>query len=514
MATTTVQTPYATAMPYITSALDGWTDEYDAQRLASYDLYDDLYNNDPTRYLVMLRGQDEDPILLPTAKRIINTLARYVGIDWGYALDPDAGTDTEQTAVKQALATLFKRERVLSKFASSKKEWLRRGDWIWYLTADEDKPEGKRISLNTLDPRMYFPIFDESNLSRLSGADIIEETMVDEEPALKVQRWIKPNHPDHPDYDISPTPEDAFIWYSVTIYKVEDFGDEEKRQIIEQPVPPTELTGIPTLPLYHIKNNESTDDPFGRSDLSGLESVIAGINQSISDEDLSLAMSGLGQYWTDSGAPRDDAGNIENWKLGPARVIEVDEDSKFERVDGINSVDPFQKHVEYLESQAYGVNGITNIALGSQGANIQESGVALALRMSPLFDAAAEKDELIHAVMDQMFHDLAYWFEAYEKIVFGDVVVNSVTSDSDRLPFDRATRWSELMEGYKEGVFSLEFVLKVLQEDFGYDFDSDMLEKVKADVERKAQLVDPYAARAEEELADPSEPNPTEPPAV
>ena len=80
-----LQTPYSTAMPYIVKGTSGgWTDEYDRQRLLSYDLYDDMYHNEPGRYQLMLRGSDEKPIFVPTAGSIIRSLARYVGRNWGF----------------------------------------------------------------------------------------------------------------------------------------------------------------------------------------------------------------------------------------------------------------------------------------------------------------------------------------------------------------------------------------------------------------------------------------------
>jgi len=502
MAQTVIQTPYATAMPFVVNMLSSYTDEYDAQRLASYDLYDDLYNNDPSTYRMMLRGTDEKPIYIPTAKRIINTLARYVGKGWGYSVSSTMGTSSEQEEAKLALSNLFKRERLLSLFAAGKKEWLRRGDWIWFITGDLLKEEGKRISVRCIDPRMYFPIPDATDLSRIAGAELIEETVVNGDVlALKVQRYLKANHPEHPSFGL-PVTDTTFIYYDVAVYELDGYSVIENRKMIQQTTPLTELVGITAMPVYHIRNNESTDDPFGRSDLSGLETIVAGVNQAVSDEDLSLAMSGLGMYWTDSGAPvNETTGQPENWKLGPNRVVEVGQGNKFNRVDGINTVQPFQDHIKYLEDNAFGTSGISDVAMGTADGSVVVSGIALAIRMQPLFDEVDSKDANINSAMTQMFYDLKQWFDVYEGLNFGEVEIISTISKGERLPFDRVARWTELLEGYTAGLFSLDYVQSVLVDEFGYEFPAGMLASTQEDQQRKAALADPYAARVSQELA-------------
>src|SRR5690606_6341928 len=123
---------------------------------------DDLFHNDPARYRMMLRGTDEQPIYVPTASTIIKALARYVGKNWGFkVLQPvaDPGeTEVDATPEQIALAQvtfgkLFARERLLSRYRGSVAEWLRRGDWCWYVSADPLKRAGSRISVRPVDPR-------------------------------------------------------------------------------------------------------------------------------------------------------------------------------------------------------------------------------------------------------------------------------------------------------------------------------------------------------------------------
>jgi hypothetical protein len=509
MAETTVVTPYASAMPWISAELVGWTDEYDAQRLASYDLYDDLYNNASAGYTKMSRGTQDKPIYVPTAKRIINTLARYVGKGWGYVVqgnetlegDPNAqeAATPEQIALARAtMGALFRRERILSKFASGKKEWLRRGDWVWYISADPEKAPGRRLTVRCVDPRMYFPIVDEEDPSRISGAQLIEEVLLDdgESFGMKVQRWIKPNHPEHPDFDQAESEEAPPIYRDIIIYDVEDFADEEKRKTLQTVLPLEALDGITSLPLYHLVNNEETDNPFGSSDLRGLESIVAGINQSISDEDLALAMSGLGMYVTNAAPPEGGA-----WILGPQMVQQTANDEKFERLEGITSVTPFQDHVGYLGDQALSANGISDVAMGTVDGATQVSGLALAIRLQPILDAAEEKDDQLNSIMTQMFYDLKSWFLAYEEIDLGPVDIISVVSEGERLPFDREARWKELMEGLLAKVFTIDFVVQELSDKFGYEFPAEMLGQLKAAAGAE-ESEDPYADRINAENND------------
>lgn len=515
MADTLLQTPYSTAMPFIVASVGGWTDAYDSQRLSAYDLYDDLYHNDPATYRMMLRGSDEKPIYIPTAKRIIKSLARYVGKGWGFkVLTAGEDDETEITpeqilAAQTAFGKLFMRERLLTKYRSGVPEWLRRGDWCWMISADPNKREGARISVRPVDPRRYFPINgDTSDLSRVTGQQLMEETITPTgDIGILVQTWLKWTDPSYPGYNPEAIePEEGFsIFYGVQAYDVKDFGDPAKRKPVAHPsnLPMEELPGITALPIYHIKNNEETDDPFGRSDLSGLESLVAGINQSISDEDLSLAMSGLGMYWTNSGAPIDEVTKQPTtWKIGPARVVEVGEDATFGRVDGITSVDPFQDHVGYLEDQAFGTVGLSDVAVGTADSANAESGVALSIRYSPTIDEVRIKDETSNGVFNQMFHDLKEWFDVYEGLDLGEVIIISETDAPEAIiPFDREARWKELMEGVTAKVFTPEYVVQVLEDEFGYEFPAGYVGQLTTANAAAAALADPFAARAATEVA-------------
>ena len=50
------------------------------------------------------------------------------------------------------------------------------------------------------------------------------------------------------------------------------------------------------LPIYHIAKQSMEGSTYGLSQLSGIETIINGINQSITDEDLTLVTQAIGVY--------------------------------------------------------------------------------------------------------------------------------------------------------------------------------------------------------------------------
>jgi len=510
MVNTTLQTPYASAMPYVAGKLNSWMSEYDAQRTAAYDLYDDLYHSAPNTVSLLLRGNDTRPIYIPSSKRLINTLARYVGRGWGVVVDPKVGSATEREACEDAFSALFRRERILTQFAMGKKEWLRRGDWVWYVSGNPNKPAGSRLTIKSIDPRNYFKLLDEDDPDKVIGAMLVEEDLEDDGTTfvLRRQRWLKPSHPDYP-YELpvgedgEPTLDEPLeIAYDSVILDMEDWEDPRKQKIKRTLVPMELIPGITSLPLYQISNNEQSQNPYGLSDLAGLESVAAAINQSATDEDIALAISGLGLFVTDGGAPVDENKKRTPWKIGPRRVIEVGAGKKFERIAGVTSVAPMQDHIKFLENNFYGLSGVNDIALGKNSASAK-SGIALAIEMQPLFDTADEKDLALNDVMTQMMHDLAtQWFPQYEDLDFSTLSVYTDTDRGDRLPFDREARFTELTAMLDAGTITVDFFLAEMTTKFGYTFPAGMAAKAKAESAEKIAASDPFGARGNEEKND------------
>lgn len=483
-------TPYSTAVQLM-SGMPTWLNTYDAERLGAYKVYDDMYNNNPGTFQALLRGTEEMPIYVPTAKSLINTLARYVGRSFDFAISPTAGTPASRDLANTTMTAWFAREAVKSKFAMLKKEFLRFGDGFFYLHADINKPEGSRISIKTFDPGLLFPITDDIDVDRVVGWDMVEQIKVGEDDKIQITRWLKNTAANeraaHP---FAGNP-DAPVWFQRLQMDVDNWETEPENVVVLDDYPLED--GIIQPPIYHWKNNQETGNPFGSSELRSLETLIAAINQAVTDEDVALALAGLGVYSSDgNGGPTDANGNPTDWIIGPGEVIE---DESFKRIPGISSVTPSQEHIKYLEAAIDGTVGITDVTRGQVTAEVAESGVALAIRMAPTVDAAEEKDLHIKGVMDQLFHDLKSWFKAYEGIDFLDVEITCAFGS--KLPVNRADEIRELTELHTAKIISGAFFRSELQSRFGYVFPDDM--EAQLAKEAAAANPDPFGERLDQE---------------
>lgn len=492
----TTKTQYLTTIPFLngvalpstTQGLPKWVDERSAQRLAAYELYDDVYANNPNTYVLLLRGAEERPIYVPSGRKIIDTMNRYVARDFGFTIedsDPNVEVPEEQIInAVYAVESFFKRERFRSRFNSAKRRGLVRGDACLYIYADASKPQGSRISVKWIHPGSYFPIAASDDADRVVGCDIAELfTGADGKEYVKVQRYIKGNHPDHPAYDAEAETEQeagAEILYFCWEMKADKWQDPEERDITKTLVNGEVIPGITQLPVYHFKNMGEDGIAFGRSELSGLEHIIAGINQAVTDQDLALAMGGLGLFVTNAGAPVDENGDESNWVLGPRRVIEIEGNGKeswFERVTGVPTTEPSLKHIEYLEDQMNSTLGISDVVTGQVDVQVAESGVALAIRMGPIIDSANEKEEIIADVMRQFLYDLKSWFLSFEQINLGTLEL--VPTFGEKMPRNRDAEFQELLSLLAEGIVTVEYVIGRLREKFGYeDIPESMIKEV------------------------------------
>lgn len=484
----TLETPYSTAMQFVTDK-PTWLNEYDAQRLAAYNLYESMFRNSPDQLTLLLRGADDKPIFVPTAKKLVNTFARYVLRDYGIEVvaadNPETGetatpSDEDVATAEAAFGKLLKRTRFITRLAAAKKQGLYMGDFVFYVQADPMRAPGSRIELRSIDPRTYFPMFSDWDIEKVVGGQIIEQYLTDDnKPYLRVLRFVTSSSPLHPNYD----PNNVWgntqpIARDLRYLSLEDWETQPKPftdPINQPPAMPLELVpGIFHLPLYHIRVNEEPANPFGVSILSGIESVVAGINQAWTDEDMALAMAGLGMYWTNSGSPVDGTtGEPVDWQLGPSRVVEVGADKTFNRVTGVPSVEPSQNHIQALDSETQQTLGINDVATGEADPAVAESGVALAIRMGPLLDATGELDTAACEVLDQMWYNMREFFAVYEQIQM--LNVTAISSLGDKLPIDRDKRFAELKDMFLDGVIDLPFFHEQLTELFGYNFPPSMI---------------------------------------
>lgn len=478
---------YASAKPFFDKAktsssnLAGSPDDQD--RLRTYALYEDMYFNRPETFKVFLRGDDQDSgIYIPSAKKIIEAMNRFFCKDFNFTVSTMMGDEATQNELVLRMGNLFKRERILSKFANQKRNGLIRGDACWFLKADPNKPQFSRISVEELNPANYFPIVDPRDRKRVIGAHIVEVVQDPNEADDKTkflarrQTYLREGvtfNAASSRYEQAPSQTQG-VWYEVTHWEVGKWDDRNmKAEDLEQVTTPDDVAlaqlpaQITSLPIYHWKNGTS-DTLFGNSELSGIETLVAGINQAMTDEDLTLVLQGLGIYATDSKPPTDAAGNAQDWELGPGVVVEHSVGTKFERITGVSSVSPWQEHIAAMKEGMQEGNGIPDIAAGKVEVTVAESGVSLALQLAPILASGGEKEGETLGVTDHMLYDLVtMWFPAYEMVSFEGASVSSTVGDA--MPVNREAKIQEVILLFTTSLITIAMAQAELAK-LGYNF--------------------------------------------
>lgn len=489
---TTPMTPYTTLEYFWPAVPPSWIQsELDQQRIMSYQIYEQIYWNVPATFKLVYRGQEDKPIYVPTARTIIEATSRYIAPDFGFTVTPRADVAATMTPemisqAQEAFADLFTRERFFSKFTGNKRYGLIRGDWLWHIVADPAKTPGTRISIYPLDPGSYFPIWHPDDLDKVIGCHIVD-TFTDEKDNTFIKRltYRKGESPGQP------------ISVEEAIFKLDDWEGPSSRpvQILR---PPTLVPGITSLPVYHIKNFEEPANPFGSSELRGVERLLGAINQSVSDEELCLSLEGLGLYATDAPRPTNDEGEPTDWVLGPGRVVEYPSGHSFNRVNGVSSVAPYQEHLGYLERKLFQATGVSEAAMGIVDVAVAASGISLQLQFQPMVAKTNEKDEEILSVHAQMFYDFAtQWFPTYERLNFDGLKI--MPRIGGKIPVDRVAKFTELNNMMDRKVISAEYY-RMEATRLGYVFPENIGDQITSEQAAIAEAADPFLARAGEEL--------------
>jgi hypothetical protein len=492
--------PYSTAKPLF-GVLPTWLSEADAARIEAYALYEGMYRNVPDTYKIIQRGSESNPIYVPSAKTIVEATNRFLAKDWTFVADPRLGTDAERALIQQVLTPLFRRERVWSKFASQKRYGLIRGDTCWHILAEPEKPPGRRISIMELDPAAYFPIYAEDDDTKLVGCHIVEIRTNDKnESMIKRQTYRKDS--------VSGTITHETTWWELGAWDDRNIDPKDLKKAKNPPAPPVPVHSLPpeitALPVYHIRNDPAPSDHFGVSELAGLERIAAAVSQVISDEEIELALSGLGLYVTTSGPPVDEAGNETAWKIGPGFVAEIDPEADWKRVNGVISVEPNLDHARYLENKMKEASGTPDIAIGDiSDVRLAESGIALAFKMAPILAKCSEKEQEMLSVYDQMLYDISRgWLPAYEQVNFGESAA-AVSIVSDPMPINREAFLKEVGLMIDKGIISVEYARVLISEKLGLEFPGTMGEQVVVEQAALAlaRNADPFEARIARELS-------------
>lgn len=499
--------PYATAAMLARPVSAHVTNEEDIERIRAYGTYEDIWNNVPEAFAALLR-QGDDPLArryVPVVRDIIEATNRYLAQDMETVWTPLPGntvTEEQMAEWRAFLDAFWAREEVGIKLLSAKRWMLIKADSLLHITADSSKPEGSRVRLTEVEPEQYFPIWDPADGERVLGvylASIVSDDE-DEEIVQRIEYRKITTLEQSAEFGGAPV---GSIFYRLGFYEVDGWDDREEDDPatpIDSPswaaVPegaPDPFAGyaldsrITSIPVYHVRNRRRGGKAgrFGTSEIQGLETIFAGLIQNASDEDLTVAMDGLGVYATDSGRPRDSAGKEIPWVVGPASIAELETGGHFFRVQGVGSIQPYQDHVNYLTNVARTTNGAPAIAAGQVSTDVALSGVALRIHFMPVLAANFEREAEMASKWSQMLYDLLnMWFPVYEGLQ--PLPLQPSIAFGDPLPLDRAAIIAEISGLVSLGIVSKTYAAQYLAEKLGFNFPAGMVEEAAA--EQQASL--------------------------
>lgn len=481
---TTAFTPYSTVSEFFGQKPAWIPDALDQARIQSYTAYEQMYWNAPDTFKISLRGTNNMPIYVPSAKTIIDTTNRYVGVEFSVVITGDAAADV--AAAQMAIADLMKRERFLSRFEGAKLYGLIQGDWIWHVTADETKDVGRRLRLTALDPSLYFPVYAADDVDRIVAVHLA--TVVATEDGERIRR-LTYRKTDGGGVSVE---EGLFLvesWYPL----------DAAPELVTKPVT-TLPPDIVSIPVYHTKNTDTPGDPYGSSELRSLEPLMGAVNQTMSDEDLALALMGIGMWATDASHPIDPkTGKQVPWLFGPGRVVHHD-GTKFDKVGGVSGLaDSYGAHYDRLREAIFQSSATPEVAVGSVDVSIAQSGVALQLQLGPMTAKAEVKNRLVRDSHNQMFYDIVHqWMPAYEETTFNpELGVECQTGSA--VPVDREAKFTELNDMFDRGIITADFYRTEVTK-LGYRFPADMGAKAEAEFEKRSAMTDGFADRVDEEI--------------
>lgn len=487
---------FASVVNYLQLPQPSWvSDTDDKLRVAAYDGYDSMYENQVGVFKLSMRGEEDKPTYIPSARKIVEATARYLGKGWGFSvasLQPDQQTATSDVAnVTLWINRLTVREEWVAKLASMKRNLLKRGDAIIHVTANLSALPGSRLSIREIHPRTYFPITDPADEQVIVGCYIADLILADDGRTQIVRRM-------HYQYD-----ETGAVTAQLSFWEPGGWDDRWVGHPALKPVTTPAAYGGPRfapllggltlppsvrqIPIYHFRNRRDSVEPWGTSQISGVETLIAGINQGATDEDVTLALQGLGCYITDADPPIGEDGEAADWVISPGSVLEVRKTgAKFERISGVASVVPFQDHLAYLDSSIKESTGLSNTAIGQVDAAVVASGVALRLDMAPILAQNEELEVELLGRLDQLWFDIFTMWGPVDglPVPSGITIVNSF---NDPLPVDRPATIAEITALVTAGLMSREFAIGYLGAKLGYQFPADMLAQVESERDTVAE---------------------------
>jgi len=474
-----VNTPYSTVAPYL-SDIPQWVPEEEQERVASYLQYDDMYWSNSNAFRLALTDDEAGPIYVPKARTVVDTTSHY--LLKGLTITAPEGN----AGMSGALTDLFARERLYSRIHLAKHSGVSRGDWLLHISADETKEQGSRISINTVHPAAWFPVYDDWDPEKLVRVHLAE--IFEQRKDGRLNTYIRKLT-----YEYVVIAGKRRVQVSEGFFKEQDWFDPAKqteiKNLIRSRVLPERIT---VIPVYPFKNIEWQGEDYGSSELRGFERLLQAINQSITDEEVALALEGLGVYATDAAGPIDpESGKRVPWEIAPARVMEVPTGSYFKRVEGVGSVTPMLDHVKYMQEALYEASGTSDISRGVVDVQVAQSGIALALKFLPTQAKIEERDNAGVEGLKQFFHDWKFWHAEYEGQDFGDAEV--VIGLGAKLPQDDTKTLNELNNMLDRGVIDTKFYREKMAE-IGYEFPDDIETRIAEEANKKFEMAQKMAS--------------------
>jgi len=470
-----VFTPYSTIKPLTDQdEMLVWVPELDRDRILAYQKYEEIYWSHKTAFKLKDVTADGMPLYIPNPMTICDATSHFFmkGLEI-----------TAKGAFGEAWKAFNDREEFLAKFHEAKHSGVVRGDFLLHLTADPTKPEGTRVSINSVDPAMYFPEFDDDDLNRVKAVNLVELVIDEDRPEGIVIRRQR--------YSYVSVGEQRKVLSQHATYEARDWWKGQTAVKILDITPPTVLPDpIATIPVYAYKNKPWQGQPFGSSEIRGHEALQSRINQSATDEDVALALEGLGVYATDAPPPtrREDGQDIQvPWVIAPGMVVEVPTGSTFRRVEGLKSVEPFQAHLKFLTDSVY--EATATFRPSTIDAQMAESGIALAIKFLPTMAKLEERDLLGVGKTQQMMHDLKFWFVAYDGNTAISDTDEAVITLGDKLPENKTDRLNVLNNLLDRKAISKEFYRQQITELYGIEFPSNIATQIEEEQRAAAELM-------------------------
>jgi len=510
----TAVSPYATALKLARPAPDFTPQIPDKDRVQAYWTYSDIFTNVDEAFTALLRAGDDlkSRRYVPTARSIVEATNRFLGqgLEWVATIPPDVTiTADDRDAQMAVLLDLFAREEFVAKFMAMKRWMLIKGDGLLHISADPAKAEGTRLRITELLPEQYFPIFDAVDAERVIGCYLVTQLVHGTDPAIAQRLEYRRILNDEMAAEFQGAVGGVFA--KLGYYEKDGWDDRDPMTPADlKPIdPPAWITPsdsltlalaggvlpaqITAIPVYHFRNRRMGNQPFGLSELQGIESLLAGIIQNATDEDMAVALMGIGLYTTDSGHPVNANGDEVEWEIAPASVVELEDGKKFNKVDGVTTVQPILDHIDLLKSEARETTGTPDVAVGKVDVQVAQSGVALAIQMFPVTAKNQETEVELTAVLDHLVFDLINgWLPAYEAMQISGLVVTAVFADP--LPVNRKETIDELVAlsdaGIIDGVFAREFLAAKLGFKFPADMETRMADAAQAALDSQASRLD------------------------